>query len=130
METLVDTNIAIHFRDGDDPILDRVALFDQKAGISILTLAELEGGVYREPALAPLRRRMLHSTLRSFDLVELTPEIVTTYGNIVRACGFSRRRVIDRLIAATAIVHDLTLVTMNEADFRDVPGLRLEVWSQ
>ena len=37
-------------------------------------------------------------------------------------------RILDRLIAATAIVHDLTLVTINGADFRDIPGLKLEAW--
>jgi predicted nucleic acid-binding protein len=53
---------------------------------------------------------------------------VEQYGDIVRANGFSRTRVFDRLIAATALVHDLTLVTINGADFRDNPGLNLEVW--
>jgi len=32
------------------------------------------------------------------------------------------------MIAAVALVHDLTLVTHNTADFRPIPGLRLEDW--
>ena len=32
------------------------------------------------------------------------------------------------MIVATALVHDLTLVTMNGADFNDIAGLKLEVW--
>ena len=51
-----------------------------------------------------------------------------TYGRIVRAAGFSRRRILDRMIAAQAIVHRATLVTRNGADFRDVPGLSLLEW--
>lgn len=36
-----------------------------------------------------------------------------------------RRGAIDLLIAATAIVHDLELVTNNIKDFRNIPGLRI-----
>ncbi len=34
----------------------------------------------------------------------------------------------DLLIAAVALVHDLTLVTHNTADFRNIPNLRLDDW--
>jgi tRNA(fMet)-specific endonuclease VapC len=34
------------------------------------------------------------------------------------------------MIAATAIVHDLILVTHNTRDFQNIPGLRLEDWLQ
>jgi tRNA(fMet)-specific endonuclease VapC len=33
---------------------------------------------------------------------------------------------VDLLIASVALVHDLTLVTHNTADFRNIPNLRLE----
>jgi tRNA(fMet)-specific endonuclease VapC len=32
------------------------------------------------------------------------------------------------MIASVALIHDLTLVTHNTADFRSVPGLRLDDW--
>ncbi len=32
------------------------------------------------------------------------------------------------MIASVALVYDLTLVTHNTADFRNVPDLRLEDW--
>jgi tRNA(fMet)-specific endonuclease VapC len=35
---------------------------------------------------------------------------------------------IDPLIGATALAHDMTLVTHNTADFRTIPGLRLVDW--
>ena len=40
-----------------------------------------------------------------------------------------RRASYDRLIAAHALSHDLIVVTDNEADFADVPGLRVENWT-
>ena len=47
---------------------------------------------------------------------------------IVEAIGFSRTKVLDRLIAATALANALPLATRNAKDFRDIPGLRLEEW--
>lgn len=37
---------------------------------------------------------------------------------------------VDLMIATVALVHDLTLVTHNARDFRQIPGLRLEDWLQ
>jgi tRNA(fMet)-specific endonuclease VapC len=34
----------------------------------------------------------------------------------------------DLMIAAVALVHNLTLVTHNTADFQNIPGLRLDDW--
>jgi predicted nucleic acid-binding protein len=35
-----------------------------------------------------------------------------------------RQRALDLIIAATALEHDLTLVTRNREDFQDIPGLQ------
>ena len=35
---------------------------------------------------------------------------------------------LDLLIAAVALLYDLTLVTNNTKDFQNIPGLRLEDW--
>jgi tRNA(fMet)-specific endonuclease VapC len=34
----------------------------------------------------------------------------------------------DLMIAAVALVHNLTLVTHNTADYQNIPGLRLDDW--
>ena len=50
------------------------------------------------------------------------------YRAIVEAVGYSRRKFLDRMIAAQAIVHRATLITLNADDFRDCPGLSLLAW--
>ncbi len=35
---------------------------------------------------------------------------------------------IDLMMAAAALVHNLTLVTHNTADYRNIPNLRLDDW--
>jgi predicted nucleic acid-binding protein len=50
------------------------------------------------------------------------------YRQIVEVVGYSRRKLLDRMIAAQALVHRTTLVTLNRGDFLDVPGLDLLSW--
>lgn len=48
---------------------------------------------------------------------------------VLRAAVRDRRRdTMDQLIAAHALSVGLTLVTNNEADFQDYPGLNVENW--
>ena len=51
-----------------------------------------------------------------------------TYGAIVASVGYSRRKLLDRMIAAQALVHRATLITFNPDDFADVPGLSSLAW--
>ena len=125
---LLDTSVAIHLRDHDLAISSRLSEQPHSLALSLITLVELEGGVAAVPAFAPDRRAALDALLRRTDVLPFDRDTVTAYGAILRTLGFSRPRILDRLIAATAIVYDLTLVTINGADFRDIPDLKLEVW--
>lgn len=125
---LIDTNVAIYLRDLNVDILERVARLPTIPQMSLVSWIELEGGTLADPTQAERRRISLDRFLGSLSIVPVDAEIVRGYRNIVESTGFSRRRTLDRLIAATAIVHDLTLITINGDDFRDIPGLKLEVW--
>jgi predicted nucleic acid-binding protein len=57
---LLDTNVAIHLRDGDSMVTQRVAALEGAVLISLVTRVELEGGVYRERAQAPVREGEQH----------------------------------------------------------------------
>ena len=50
------------------------------------------------------------------------------YGKIVARAGYSRRKLLDRMIAAQALVHRCALVTRNPTDFAEVDGLQLVAW--
>jgi tRNA(fMet)-specific endonuclease VapC len=124
----VDTNVAIDLRDDIAVAGPRLAAITASPVFSLVTRIELEAGVEREPALAPLRRRLLTRLLADIPVVMLTEADVACYGRIVAACGFSRKLVFDRLIAAQAIARGATLVTANMADFADIPNLTLTAW--
>ena len=128
MAFVLDTNVAIHLRDGDIAVTDRVAALDGAVLISVVTRVELEGGVYREPAQAAIRRARLDVMLAAIPTLAFDGAAADAYGNIVAHAGYSRRTLLDRMIAAQALVHRATVVTLNADDFSDVPGLRLLAW--
>jgi tRNA(fMet)-specific endonuclease VapC len=125
---MLDSSVAVPLRDGDAVIVERVDALGESVVISALTRSELEDGVYREPAFATIRRALLDRVLLAIPVIPFDDAAATAYGRILSATGYSRRKVIDRMIAATAIVHDAALVTTNAADLADVPGLKLEAW--
>jgi predicted nucleic acid-binding protein len=126
---LLDTNVAIHLRDRDDWVLDRVEALERDVLISVVTRVELEGGVLAQPRHASVRRQRLDAMLASLPTAPFDDNAADAYRSIVEAAGFSRRKVLDRMIAATALVLKATLVTLNGEDFRDVPGLDLLAWA-
>jgi tRNA(fMet)-specific endonuclease VapC len=128
MPYLLDTNIAIYLRDGNPEIVARLRKLDDAPAMSLVTLIELEGGVYAKPALADRRRARVDTMLLEMRILSMTTAVVRRYGEIVRAMGYSRAQLIDRLIAATAMHHELTLITINGADFKNIPDLSLEIW--
>jgi predicted nucleic acid-binding protein len=127
---LLDTSVVIQLRDGDRSFRSLLAMVDATPSISAITQVELEGGIYANPALADKRRSAVDALLREFVVLDLTNEIASAYGRIVQQVGFSRRKIADRTIAATALVHGLSLVTLNGRDFRDVPELELVEWER
>jgi tRNA(fMet)-specific endonuclease VapC len=125
---LLDTNVAIHLRDGDETVTSQVAALEGAILLSVISRVELEGGVYRNPAQVGIRRPRLDAMLAALPVLAFDDAAADAYRQIVEAVGYSRRKLLDRMIAAQALVHRATLVTSNAADFRDVPGLELLSW--
>lgn len=130
MAYLIDTNVAIHLRDGDTEIMSKVAALDDAVLMSVVTRVGLEGGVYRSPEFAAVRRARLDTMLAAVPVLAFDDSAASAYGAIVAHAGYSRRKVLDRMIAAQALVHRSVLVTMNADDFSDVPDIKLEALSK
>jgi tRNA(fMet)-specific endonuclease VapC len=125
---LLDTNVANHLRDGDPAVTSQIAALEGAILLSVISRVELEGGVYRDPAQTGIRRPRLDAMLAALPVLAFDDSAADAYRQIVETVGYSRRKLLDRIIAAQALVHRATLVTMNAVDFRDVPGLELLSW--
>jgi tRNA(fMet)-specific endonuclease VapC len=125
---LIDTDVAIHLRDGNADVTAKIGALDDAVLMSIVSRVELEGGVYRFPAQASVRRARLDVILKAIPALAFDDAAADAYGAIVGHAGYSRRKLLDRMIAAQALVHRSTLVTMNGGDYADIPNLKLLVW--
>ena len=129
MTFCLDTTVAIELRDDVDSIIDLVERLAAPVFISVLTRIELENGVVAVRGEdRRVRRVRVDAMLRSLPTLSFDADCVAAYKGIVEAAGFSRRKLVDRMIAAQALVRSATLVTLNGRDFRDVPGLKLLEW--
>ena len=128
MAYLIDTNIAIHARDGTDAVLGKLGEHDGEVLLSALSLAELQRGLYRDPRYTAIRQARLEVLLRGLPVLPFDASAAKAYGRIIAQCGWAKGRDYDRMIAAHAISSGSILVTDNEADFRDIPGLSMENW--
>lgn len=128
MAFLLDTDVAIHLRDGDPETTNRIAALDDALLMSIVTRVELEGGVYRDPVHTAVRRARLDAILAAVPTLAFDDAAAEAYGAIVAGAGYSRRKLLDRMIAAQALVHRATLITRNSGDYADIPKLALLAW--
>jgi len=126
---LLDTNVCIDFALArSDTLRDRIfSSYPRGLGISTVTLAELRVGA-RHKRAEPADDQKLDTLVRTLTLHPFDEAAAIAYGSIARQIGIKRHS-FDRLIAAHALSLGLTLVRANEADFADVPGLKVENWT-
>ena len=127
---MLDTNICIHLMQKQPEVLmDRIA--ELNAGdvvISVVSYAELCAGVERRASERAVAARVLGNFIKEVPVLPFDEHAAEEFGRFRAALPDRRRDALDRLIAAHAVAQDLVLITNNEADFRDYPGLRLENW--
>ncbi|MFM9978186.1 MAG: type II toxin-antitoxin system VapC family toxin [Sphingomonadaceae bacterium] len=120
---LVDADIAIFATTGQFPaIRDRMAeCVPGDLGLSAISYAEIVLGMEqgKPPTPAALAAFVAIVPVLPFDMAA-----AAAYGKM----PFRRAR-FDRLLAAHALSIGAVVVTNNEDDFADVPGLKVENWT-
>ena len=129
MAYLIDTNIAIHARDGTESVLDKVARHQGAILLSALSVAELQRGLFRDAGLTTLRLARLNVLLQDIPVLPFDAAAAEAYGRIIAQCGWVKGRDFDRMIAGHAISTSSILITDNISDIQDIAGLRLENWA-
>jgi tRNA(fMet)-specific endonuclease VapC len=97
--------------------------------VSVITVGELLTWALR--AKAPGHRLQgVQDLFHDVAILDVTSTVAQKFGELRAGLLDVGRPTpeIDLWIAATALVHDLTLVTHNSRDFAQIPGLRLEDW--
>ena len=127
MNYLIDTNIISEIRKGErcDPNVSAwyASVADEDLFLSTLVLGEIRKGVElarpRDPDKAAALERWLRQVETAFDdrVLGIDNAVSDQWG---RMCAIRPIPVIDGLLAATAVINGLTLVTRND---RDIAGL-------
>jgi len=128
---MLDTHICIYLMKHQPPeVRERfAACFVGDVLISAITLAELELGLAcLAPAAQTANRAVLASLLEDISVAPFDEHAAKAYGPIRAAFKDRSRDALDKLIASHALGLGVTLVTNNEADFVNYPGLRVENW--
>jgi len=127
MNCLVDTDWVADYLKGRTPATTRLAsLAEQGIAISLITFGEIYEGIYfgEDPKV---HEEGFRRFLRWVDVLPLNRPIMRTFAHL-RGQLRQRGQLIsdpDILIAATALYHDLTLITGNFRHFSRIPDLKV-----
>lgn len=122
---LIDSDLAIYSMGGErDSVLNQrlASFYPGDVAISAISFAEVALGTWNGK---PPRQDILDAFVRVIPIVDFDEAAARAYAKL----PFKRAR-FDRLLAAHALSIGATVVTNNEDDFSDVPGLRVENWAE
>jgi tRNA(fMet)-specific endonuclease VapC len=100
-----------------------------RLAIPTIVLGELYAGAYNHPDTSRLLN-LISDLLQEVNVLDFDMACAERFGRergTLLKQGITVSR-LDLLIASVALVHDFILVTHNTADYRHVPGLRLDDW--
>lgn len=122
MKILCDTNIFIEYYKNNTQIIQALKeIGSNDIAVSVITKAELFCGARNKQELAVIERNLSFCYCYELDI-----EVSRVFAELIKTYTLSHGASIpDMLIAATAIVHDIPLFTLNIKDFRFIPAIQL-----
>lgn len=127
MNFLLDTDICSAYMRRPSKLAHRFMQHTGGLAIPTIVLAELYAGAYKHSKPAKILAQITN-LLCDVQVIEFDSACAEQFGQVrgpLLQIGISVSRM-DLLIAAVALVHNLTLVTHNTADYQNIPGLRLD----
>jgi len=135
MKYLLDTCVISDFYEGEKKTIKKIkSKTPNKIFISVITVAEVHYGISKIAGTKKGEKISEHSE-KLFGLIKVIPlsyEVAKVAGSI-RSTLEKKGGIIgahDILIAATAKVHNLVMVTSNTREFSQVEDLKLEDWRE
>lgn len=129
MSFLLDSDICSAYLRRPGVLFHRFMQHSGLLWISTITLSDLYTWAYKQADPKPISDKV-QDFLRDVQLLPFDEhcalKLGTLRGSLLRQ-GITVSPV-DLMIGSIALVHNLTLVTHNTADFRNIPGLRLDDW--
>ena len=124
MRALLDTSFFVATESGR-PLGDMDGVTETE--VSVVTLAELTVGVLMaNDADRPTRVATLSAVESTWDPLPIDAEVARQFAHIAAALRARRRRVpiLDALVAATAVVEQIPVVTQDR-DYDAIPGVEV-----
>ncbi len=130
MNYLIDTDILIYsLKNVGQVNKNFLVRKDSPKAISVISYGELVYGAWKSHNRVGNLAKV-HRVAEIFPIMDITATIMDTFGE-VKASLTKTGKVIDDmdlLIASTALVNNLILVTNNEKHFQRIQGLEIENW--
>ena len=132
MNYLIDTDIIIYSLKNHVTVNNNfLKNLNIPKSISVITYGELIYGAkksaHKEKNLAKIRR-----ISELFPIIYITESIMDTFGDLKVALEKKGTIIddMDLLIASTALIHNMILVTNNEKHYQKITGLHIENWAK
>lgn len=131
MNFLLDTDTCIYALKQTSAVLERLlAQKPEDVAVSVITEAELRTGAVKSSSAAKTLR-LVENFLRPLAILEFTSSDAATYAQVRAKLERAGTPIgpVDTLIAAQAVGRKLVLVSNNDREFRRVPGLHVQNWT-